>query len=241
VRSHTGDSIVRLLVVEDDATLLEQIRAGLEKQGYATDGVSTIDEAEAAVRLTSYDAVILDRGLPDGDGMAFVGGLRKKHDHVPVLIMTGRGSVSDTVAGLDAGGDDYIAKPFDMAELSARVRALLRRPGQMRDTVLTVANVTLDTATREVRVDGELTAVPRRETAALDHLMRCAGNVVPKDTLEGRLYGFDEDITSNTVEVCISRLRKRLKGVGAHISIRTLRGIGYVLVEDAPSGGGDDG
>lgn len=227
---------MRLLVVEDDAALIDGIRGVLEKQGYATDGVQSIDEAEAAVRLTDYDAVILDLGLPDGDGLGFVRELRKKQVHTPVLIMTGRGSVSDRIAGLDGGGDDYIAKPFDMDELSARVRALLRRPGQMRDTRLTVANIVLDTATREVRVNGDLTPIPRREAAALDHLMRAAGSVVPKDTLEGRLYGFDEDVTSNTVEVCVSRLRKRLKSVGAHVSIRTLRGIGYVLIEDDTEG-----
>ncbi|MHC8508503.1 MAG: response regulator [Rhodospirillales bacterium] len=226
---------MRLLVIEDDAALLGEIRASLERQGYATDGFTSIDEAETALSLANYDALIIDLGLPDGDGLGLISAFRARGRQTPVLIMTGRNSVSDRVAGLDGGGDDYIAKPFAMEELSARIRALLRRPGQMRETRIKAGNVQLDTNTREVRINGELTAFSRREAAALDHLMRSAGNVVPKEMLESRLYGFDEEVTSNSVEVCVSRLRKRLKSVGAQVSIRTLRGIGYVLTaEDAP-------
>lgn len=229
---------MRLLVIEDDAALLGEIRKSLERQGYATDGFTSIEEAETALSLAEYDALVIDLGLPDGDGLAFISAFRARGRQTPVLIMTGRNTVSDKVAGLDSGGDDYIAKPFAMEELSARIRALLRRPGKIRETRIEAGNVRLDTATREVRIDGVLTAIPRREAAALDHLMRSQGNVVPKEILESRLYGFDEEVTSNSVEVCISRLRKRLKSVGARLSIRTLRGIGYVLTEDKT--GGDD-
>ena len=223
---------MRLLVIEDDSLLLKEIRSGLERQAYATDGFTSIEEAETALTLTDYDAVVLDLGLPDGDGLTFISSLWSSGNQTPILIMTGRDSVSDKVVGLDSGADDYIAKPFAMAELSARIRALLRRPGKIRNTKIEIGNVSIDSETREVRIDGILTAIPRREAAALEHLMRSFGNVVPKEKLEGRLYGFDEEVTSNSVEVCISRLRKRLKQVGAVLSIHTLRGIGYVMTED---------
>ena len=149
-----------------------------------------------------------------------------------MLILTARDGVEDRVRGLDGGADDYLLKPFAMEELIARIRALLRRPGGALGLTLTAGNVSFDTTAREVLVDDSVISVSRREMGVLEQLMRRNGRVVPKDVLEDKLYGFGEEVTSNSVEVHISRLRKRLLKANANISVHTLRGIGYLLSED---------
>jgi len=222
---------MRILLIEDNQRLVETIEQGLGNCGFAVDSFGTVDEASAVLETVLYDAVILDLGLPDGDGLDVLKKLREDSNSTPVLIVTARDGVDDRVKGLDAGGDDYLLKPFAMEELAARVRALLRRPGGILGQTLTAGNLSFDTTSREVRVGESPISISQREMGVLEQLMRRSGRVVPKDTLEEKLYGFDDEITSNSVEVHISRLRKRLCGADAGIHIHTLRGVGYLLAE----------
>ena len=210
----------------------DAIREGLEKADFAVDGFEHADEADAAISTTKYDAIVLDLGLPDGDGIDLLKSWRDRGETVPVLILTARDTLTDRVSGLDSGGDDYLAKPFAMEELLARLRALLRRPGAALGVVLTAGNISFDATSREVRIAEKLIPIPRREMAVLEQLMRRMGNVVPKDLLADSVYSFDDDVTSNSLEVGISRLRKRLTKVGATVSIHTLRGVGYLMTEN---------
>ena len=196
------------------------------------DGFEHADEADAAISTTKYDAIVLDLGLPDGDGIDLLKSWRDRGETVPVLILTARDTLTDRVSGLDSGDDDYLAKPFAMEELLARLRALLRRPGAALWVVLTAGNISFDATSREVRIAEKLIPIPRREMAVLEQLMRRMGNVVPKDLLADSVYSFDDDVTSNSLEVGISRLRKRLTKVGATVSIHTLRGVGYLMTEN---------
>jgi DNA-binding response OmpR family regulator len=223
---------MRLLLIEDNQRLAETTKEGLEKESFTVDWFDTVGESEAAIETVSYDAIVLDLGLPDGDGMDILKQLRARKSSTPVLILTARDGVEDRVKGLDGGADDYLLKPFALAELIARIRALLRRPGGALGLTLTAGNVSFDTAAREVRVGENVISVSRREMGVLEQLMRRYGRVVPKDVLEDKLYGFGEEVTSNSVEVHISRLRKRLSKADANISVHTLRGVGYLLSED---------
>ncbi len=223
---------MRLLLVEDNQRLAQTTKEGLEKESFAVDWFGTGKEAESALETVSYDAVVLDLGLPDGDGLKILCDLRARDDPTPVLILTARDGVDDRVRGLDAGADDYLLKPFAMEELVARARALLRRPGGVLGQTLTAGNVSFDTSAREVRVGKYPISISRREMGVLEQLMRRNGRVVPKDVLEDKMYGFGEEVTSNSVEVHISRLRKRLASVDATINIHTLRGVGYLLSEE---------
>ena len=220
---------MRLLVVEDHEILAKAIKIAFEREGYVVDTVLTCEDGHAATETVSYDAVILDRGLPDDDGLNLLREMRSRGNPTPVLLLTARNQLTERIEGLDSGGDDYVAKPVDMDELIARVRALLRRPAISLALVLTVGNLEYDTRNREVRVNGEVVDVSRRETDVLEQLLRRAGRVVPKDVLEEKIYGFDEEVSSNSVEVHISRLRKRLLDAGAEVEIRTRRGIGYII------------
>lgn len=222
---------MRVLLVEDTPRLVDLVSAGLRAGGLAVDSFSTVADASAAVQTVSYQVVILDLGLPDGDGLTFLKSLRSGGSPVPVLILTARDGVEDRVRGLNAGADDYVLKPFAMEELLARVRALLRRPGAALDVVLGCGPLRLDTGSREVLVGDLLLPMPRREVDMLEQLLRRAGRVVPKRLLEEGLYGFEDDISSNTVEVMMSRLRKRLTAAAPGITIHTLRGVGYMLAE----------
>ncbi|MBM3566067.1 MAG: response regulator transcription factor, partial [Alphaproteobacteria bacterium] len=183
----------------------------------------------AALRSVSYDAAILDLGLPDASGLTLLRDIRAAGQATPVLILTARDAVDDRVTGLNAGGDDYLVKPCAMEELVARVRALLRRPGGALGVTLTAGNVSFDTTAREVRINDKPVPISRREMGVLEQLMRRYGRVVPKDVIEDKLYGFDEEVTSNSVEAHVSRLRKRLEKSGADVYIHTLRGVGYLL------------
>lgn len=223
---------MRLLLVEDNQRLAETTRQGLEKETFTVDCFGTVSESEAAIEAVTYDVIILDLGLPDGDGLDLLKRLRREKNSTPVLVLTARDGVGERVRGLDSGADDYLLKPFAMEELVARIRALLRRPGGALGLTLTAGNVSFDTSAREVLVNGVPITISRREMSVLEQLMRRNGRVVPKDVLEDRLYGFGEEVTSNSVEVHISRLRKRLTKVEASLSIHTLRGVGYLLSEE---------
>jgi len=222
---------MRLLVVEDEARIAEALRVALSRAGFAVDAVATVADARAALPLAPYDAVILDLGLPDGDGLDLLTEHRQAGSRVPVLVLTARDAVEARVAGLDAGADDYLIKPFAMAELIARTKALLRRPGQALGTVLEAGNIIFDTIGRDVRVEAVMLALPRQELAILEHLMRRLGRVVPKNVLEEKLYGIDEELGSNAIPVHVHHLRRKLAEAQATAEIHTVRGIGYVLAD----------
>ena len=224
---------MRLLLIEDNLRLADYLSTALRNGGFAVDHVSTTADAEGALATTRYDTLLLDLGLPDKDGLIWLGDQRRSQMTRPVLVLTARDSVEDLVAGLNRGADDYLRKPFDLDELIARVRALLRRPGEALGVKLTVGNVTLDTSDREVIIDGVPIEFGRREIDGLEILMRRAGRVVPKSAIEEAIYSFGEDLSSNAIEVLVHRIRRRMKEAGADMYIHTLRGVGYVLSDKA--------
>jgi len=225
---------VRLLLVEDEVRIREILRVALERAGFVVDTVGLYVEARDVLALTAYDAAILDLGLPDGDGIKLLGEIRAARNPLPVLVLTARDAVEDRVGGLNAGADDYLVKPFAMAELIARIQALLRRPGGALGTILTAGNVIFDTIGRDIRIGDTSVLLSRRETAILEHLMRRLGRVVPKTVLEEKLYGIDDELESNAIPVHVHHLRRKLLDAGASAEIHTVRGVGYLLVETKP-------
>jgi DNA-binding response OmpR family regulator len=216
---------MRLLLVEDDHILGDGIRAGLTQAGYAVDWVEDGQAADMALSSESYDAVVLDLGLPRISGLDVLRKLRERNDDTPVLILTARDTVTDRVAGLDSGADDYLIKPFDLDELHARIRALLRRRSGRVAPVLRHGGIVLDPAAHTVTRDGEPVALSGREFAVLQTLLENAGRVLSRSRLEDSLYGWGEEVESNAIEVHIHHLRKKL---GAD-AIRTVRGVGYMI------------
>lgn len=214
-----------MLLVEDTPELAQAVHRYLCAAGHAVDLAATIAEAEAAMDVASYACVILDLGLPDGSGLSFLRDRRRKGDKTPVLIATAFDQISDRIAGLDAGADDYIVKPFDLGELSARVRANARRGQGQADSRLTFADLSIDRAAAKVWKNGEAVKLTSREWAVLDALIGARGRVLNKTALEEALYAFDAMIEGNAVEVYVSRLRQKL---GANV-IETRRGLGYMM------------
>jgi len=217
---------MRILLVEDDEMIGDAVRKGLRDEGAAVDWVRSVRHAELALEGATYDAVLLDLGLPGGDGLDLLRALRGRGDDTPMLILTARDAVSDRVAGLDAGADDYLVKPFALDELSARVRALLRRRAGRVDPQLRHGELVVDPATREVRLAGEPVSLSAREYAVLLALMERPAAVLSRAQLEERVYGWGEEVGSNAIEVHVHALRRKL---GAQ-TIRTIRGVGYTLV-----------
>lgn len=224
---------MRLLVVEDEAELSALVRRALLAAGFAVDLSSSIVEAEDHMRVARYDAIILDLGLADGDGLVLLRGLRRRSDTCPVLILTARDAPEDRVIGLDSGADDYLIKPFHMAELISRVRALLRRPNASLGVRLELGNLALDTAARQVMVGTRPVQLSAREIALLELLLRGQGRVVTREVIEQGVYDFTTMIGSNAVEVLVHRLRRKLTDAGATAVVHTLRGIGYLLTTPA--------
>ena len=220
---------MRLLLIEDNDRLGGLIRDGLTKDGLTVDWLQTLEEGEATLAAAAFDLVLLDLGLPDGDGLDLIRRLRRTSDTIPILVLTARGGLTDRVTGLDAGADDYLVKPFDIAELSARCRALLRRPVQGLTPVLAVGKLTFDTSSRQAAYDGAEIVLSRREAGLLEVLMRRTGAVLTKQVLEDAVYDFNEPVTPNAVEVGISRLRRRLDEAGAKDLLHNVRGVGYMV------------
>jgi two-component system, OmpR family, response regulator QseB len=215
--------IVRLLLVEDDPMIGEAIRAGLKRDGFTVDWVHEATSASAVLHTEPYELLLLDLGLPGMSGLELLKNLRGRGGSLPVLIITARDAVSDRVAGLDAGADDYLVKPFDLDELAARIRALLRRRAGSGAPLLAHLGVELDPAAHRVRHDGVEVALSPREFTLLQLLMERPGTIQSRAQIEERLYGFGEEVESNAVEVHIHGLRRKL---GAQF-ILTVRGVGY--------------
>ncbi|ASG24046.1 response regulator [Nitrospirillum viridazoti] len=223
---------MRLLLVEDDTRLAEFLAQGLAEAGFVVDTVAEAGDAEAALDTVPYDLLILDLGLPDGDGMDLLARLRARGEMLPILVLTARGALADRVSGLNRGADDYVLKPCATEELVARAKALLRRPGGALGAVLILGNLRFDTLAMECAMENRPLDLSRRELAVLETLLRRAGRVVPKRVLEEKVYGFDDSVASNSIEVHISRLRRKLEAEGATVRVHTLRGIGYMLSEE---------
>ena len=216
---------MRLLLVEDDLMIGEQLLELLRAEGYAVDWVRDGEIADTALQSQTYDLVLLDLGLPKRDGMSVLQALRGRKQTVPVLIATARDATAQRVAGLDAGADDYVLKPFELDELLARIRALLRRSAGHAEPAFEHGNVRIDPQTREASVDGDPVTLTAREWAVLQPLIARPGMIYSRAQLEEKLYSWEEEIASNAVEVYVHGLRKKL----GHGFIQTVRGVGYVV------------
>jgi two-component system OmpR family response regulator len=216
---------MRLLVVEDDAMIGEAATELLRAEHYAVDWVRDGEMAETALRTQTYDLVLLDLGLPRRDGLSVLRSLRSRKERIPVLIATARDSLQQRIEGLDAGADDYVLKPYELPELLARIRALLRRASGRAEPVYEHRGVTINPATREVTVGGAPVVLSAREWAVLEPLIAHPGLVLSRAQLEEKLYGWKDDISSNAVEVYVHGLRKKL---GADL-IQNIRGVGYLV------------
>jgi two-component system OmpR family response regulator/two-component system response regulator QseB len=216
---------MRLLLIEDDRMIGEGLRQALRLEGLAVDWVYDAQAAAATLASERFDAVLLDVGLPKGSGLDVLRGLRARGDATPVIVITARDALEDRVAGLDAGADDYLVKPFELEELNARLRAVMRRHTGRAAPRLEHEGVTLDPATRQVTLDGQPVLLSAREFALLEALMQRPGAMLSRAQLEDRLYGWGEEVESNAVTVYIHQLRKKL---GADF-IHNMRGVGYFL------------
>ena len=216
---------MRLLLVEDDVILGDGIRAGLKQEGYAVDWIEDGLAAEHALRSEHFDLILLDINLPRKSGIEVLKTFRDEGKATPVLILTARDGVSDRILGLDCGADDYMVKPFDLDELGARVRALLRRSTGRTTTVLANAELVLDPASHIVTLDEKRIELSQREFVLLQVLMEHMNKVLPRPRLEEALYGWGEEIESNALEVHVHHLRKKL----GNDWIRTVRGVGYIM------------
>jgi DNA-binding response OmpR family regulator len=223
---------MRLLLVEDSERLQELLSESLKNAGYMLDVVATVAELFNSVAAATYDLLIIDLGLPDGDGLGAIRSLRATGVSLPILIITARGTVDDRIAGLDSGADDYLTKPFNHAELMARVRALLRRPSELQGPVLRRGKTEFDQAKDEVRCAGHPIQLRLSERRLLAALMRRSGAVVAKSAIEGTLSQFSRELSPNAVEALVSRLRRALSETDSGIAIETVRGVGYRLVEE---------
>lgn len=222
---------MRILLVEDEPEMAEAIRAALQRERYVVDHAGNRALALVAAALAAFDLVLLDRTLPDGDGLAIVENLRKETPGLPIIIMSARGDVSDKVAGLDEGADDYLIKPFAIDELLARIRAVRRRPHELADDQIRAGELSFGLSNEEATVHGERLELPRRELRVLAALMKRRGRTVMRENLEQAVFGFDDEVQSNTLDSHISRLRRKLNAAGAGVEIHAVRGVGYLLRE----------
>ncbi len=214
---------MRVLLVEDDHVLGSAIHSHIEHQGHGVDWVTRLDEASDACRTVEYGVILLDLSLPDGRGLDFLGALRKRHDKTPVIITTAQDQVAVRIDGLNAGADDYLVKPFDLGELTARLAAVARRYASSALPTTVIGAVEIDLGRHSVTRAGHDVSLTSREWAVLDTLVRRRGSIVSRDTLEDGLYAFGAEIESNAVEVFVSRIRKKL----GRDFITTVRGLGY--------------
>jgi two-component system OmpR family response regulator len=220
---------MRILLVEDELEMASVLKTALRRQDVVVDHASNIADAEAMVRFGTYDAIVLDRRLPDGEGLTLIPRLRALNVEAPVIALTAMSGVRERIAGLDAGADDYMDKPFATEELVARLKALYRRPYVMRADQTVVGRLTYDFRHREALIDTKPLDLPRRERLVLETLIRRPGRTVMRGMLEEAVYALDDEIGSNALDAHISRLRRKLDDVSAGIEIRAVRNLGYLL------------
>ncbi len=226
---------MRLLLVEDDARLADLVVRSLREEGYAVDHAIDGDSAIVQAAVNPYDAIVLDVQLPKRSGIEVCAEIRRRRNRVPILMLTARDAVKDRVAGLDAGADDYLTKPFDLSELHARVRALLRRMPELAPQVITVGDLTVDLAAQRAERGGRVLALTTKEYVLLEYLARNAGRVIGRAELVEHVWDENHDPFTNALEVYVNRLRKKLDDGGAPL-IHTRRGAGYVLAADEGEG-----
>lgn len=225
---------MRALIIEDNEKISRIVADTLLSAGLASDVCDTAEDGLLALTTVQYDVLVLDLGLPDMDGLELLRQIRRDKATIPVLILTARDDIKERVEGLNLGADDYLTKPFAPEELAARVRALLRRPGGALGVELECGNVVMNTSDRQVKVREQLITLSRRETELLELMMRRAGRVLSKSSIEESLYAFGEEVASNSIEVCVHRLRKSLEKAKADVTVHTVRGVGYLLSEIEP-------
>jgi DNA-binding response OmpR family regulator len=222
---------MRILLVEDEPELASALKTALRRYDMVVDHAASLLEAGDFAASENYDAILLDRQLPDGDGLTLVPKIRARGNATPVLVLTARSDTSDKVDGLDMGADDYLAKPFAFEELLARLRALLRRPANVQTQVIRAGNLSFDLGHREVMVRGEPLTLPRRELLVLEALLRRTGRMVQRSSLMEAVFGLDDEIQSNALDTHVSRLRRKLAEADGKVEINGVRGVGYLLRE----------
>ncbi len=224
---------MRILIVEDDSMLRESLQEVLRRNGHVADSVEDITHAETALQLHSFDLLLLDLGLPDGDGISILSKLRQRQDSLLTLIITARDALSDRVKGLKTGADDYLSKPFETAELLARIDALGRRNRPISNNVRELGRLRVELDAQRAWIGSEPLDLPAREWAVLNALIEHADRIVPKERLISMVANWDDELSSNALETYISRLRAKLEPAG--LKVRTLRGLGYLLSATTPT------
>lgn len=222
---------MRILLVEDELELVGPLSTALERERFVVDHTDSIEVAREAAALTAYDLALLDRTLPDGDGLSLVSELRAANPGLPIMMLTARGGVSDRIAGLDMGADDYLVKPFYLDELLARIRALRRRPAELASDEIRLGSLVFRLANEEALVSGTRLDLTRRETRVLATLIKRCRRAVLREALEQSVFGFDDDVQGNALDTHVSRLRKKLRDADAGVRIHAIRGVGYLLNE----------
>lgn len=220
---------MRVLIVEDETEFANALRIALERERFVVDQTDCISMAQEAARSASYDLVLLDRTLPDGDGLSLLPMLRETSPSLPVIVLSARGEVTDRIAGLDTGADDYLIKPFDVDEMFARIRAVRRRPADLVSEEIHVGALVFDVTNDEASVGGVRLDLTRRELRVLASLVKRRGRTVLREALEQAVFGFDDEVQSNTLDSHISRLRRKLAEANAGIEIHAIKGVGYLL------------
>ena len=223
---------MRVLIVEDEPEMISALTKAFEKEGMIADSVSSLAMAKTVLQDDLHSLILLDRQLPDGDGASLVPFIRKINADLPIIFLTGKSSIPDRIEGLDLGADDYLNKPFAFEELMARIRAIGRRPAKVSIPKITIANLTFDFSNRDVQVDNIPLTLPRRQLLVLEALCTRARRTVLREWLIERVYGFDEDVQSNSLDSHISRLRRSLEMSEAKVTIHVIRGVGYLLKEN---------
>jgi len=222
---------MRLLLVEDEPEMVAALRAALKRHDMVVDHATTLAEGELMAAEDVHDAILLDRRLPDGDGLSLIPRLRAAGNRAPVIVLTARAALADRVSGLDTGADDYLGKPFALEELLARLRAVLRRPAQRHTEVIRAGRLAFDVAHREARIGDVRLDLPRRELLVLEALVLRQGRMVQRPALMEAVFGLDDEIQSNALDTHVSRLRRKLAELDAGVAISGIRGVGYLLQE----------
>lgn len=224
---------MRVLMIEDDRPLADALTDALKRRGIHSDVVGGIEDARQMIAAARYAAILLDLGLPDGDGLDLVRSLRAQNNPIPIIALTARSALDMKIAGLNAGADDYVVKPFEVDELAARLHAVMRRQGAMAGAEVRLGNLRFDTASGDLVIGDTAVILTARERQFAALLLRRFGQVVSKQLAEDQLYGLSEPVGSNALEVQAYRLRRKLEAAGATVRIETIRGVGYILRETA--------